>query len=1332
MKCLTKNEFIKQASDKFDLDKDEIKKAAAIYETFRVVQSRYVEGLEDDVTLGVTPKQVKKTSEIDMTAAYSEEFLDGLPIKYNGGGKTKFVGFKKVVDDGNYIKITLVNGSVYSFNKGQDRSVDTKRGTYIVVEGLGRVTNTLGSKQQQAKTKLNWNNLEEEKGYDHLSKTSMRQTLDKLLKMEKTDEADAEYYKGLLDKLDGKFTRKLKLFIKKTSSESYGEVDGKSIKLAVSNRAALAANQQTAAEVYMHELWHALISFGLRDGSAEARKLTRELEYVRAVAKKKITWKAFLPAESTDPALEEIKAKERYAYVFNSENTLDEFAAYAITNPQLRSVLSKVKLGEIKTELTLLEKIVNLLDTFVNVILGNYKFKERNQTIYDHVYNLSMQLSETHEAANKKITNTKKMFNVINEFVDNVDRKAAKHLNDLKDKYLTDNERMTDYPSTGSRTAKAAWMLKMLKKAAINEDYGKALGLIMSSYGIAPDGIVRNVLKDMSEPSDWEKAADFLLLQSDRIEGARNSRIAATKRVVADGFSRSLTSEEERALLRVVVDLDMQSLPATDMADTGQSKYSTAKLRKLLEDREALEKAIGNAKHRLAQADPKYANWHKTQAHGLGFYLATHKAGIAQNLNAVNIARGLISNHYKTPDKKVIKLVDEVATLVGLLYADPKDKLVVAKLLREERSGVFNLMAVHRGYNKEAYKTLFAENSTQMVKGYSKEVFDDTIVSEVAPISQKKEMEDMGYKYVGPLEAKYGDVNEEPMGLFVSGSYGRSDYLRATTRLTRTGLKGTTISESRFKDGGEFAKERAQRDIGKLDIERLKVVNAMMKGTYNPETADMGLTPVLDSTGAVVNYRYMMGKKQKEELLKQDTSVLEVMGRTYGSMFDRLASKQHNKKVLEFILQNMKENWGGGLLGKDGLTEYTVISSKSRDPKIKELYEILPKEFKTAANARADKSLAVPTSMMPLFFGYRHIMLADTKFAKMFPKIVREAMKVVESMWVELVKIAKTNILLKIPMVFISNMISNIAYLVNTRTPINEVANDLLESFRDVRAYVTKHRRFIALQVKATAKTATKAELEEIGTLRADLERNPVHELMEAGYSLAFQEDVENIDLRSSNKWKKIVDEKMRILPVFIRTPLQWLYLSEETKFYKVSQEMLQMSDLIARDVMNRRHKKEELAQADGKEELPRWWVQKQKDEKYPQTKVLKGEERKQFLEEARQYNLYVVGQSFILYPKPSSTLEEWLNRVGVLRFTKFVKRVQLVTARTAMDHPVRSFLTGLAQAFVYNFETIQDQTLFAKQWYTTGFGPGNIIPFYSPLDTIQQVVEPPLIAMLR
>lgn len=1310
MACLTESEFIEQATEKFELSPDEIVKARKIYRVMRDAQSRHMSSLEKEVAAGDYVDNY-------LLEQYVEQFPNGVPVKYNGSAKVVYAKLAGVVEAGEYTTLQLANGTEYTFKHGQDRSVDTKKGTHIVVPGLGKYTNTLGSK----KGTHNWDNLKEEAGYEHLSKSSMVDTLNKLVKLETLDSKEAEYYKELLGKIDGKFTRKLRLFIKRTSNESYGEVDGKSIRLAVNNKKQTAANQQTAAEVYMHEVWHSLISFGLRDGTAEARKAVRELEYIRSHAKQKITWRAFLPEASINKELEEIKAKEQYDYVFNSENSLDEFAAYAITNPQLRRVLSKVKVAEVKHTDNLLEKLMDIVDTLINVVLGNFNFKDKNSTVYDKVYNLSMDLADAKKNAQNEVSNAKKVATAINDVVDKIDYKIATKLNEWKNEYLVDGAPLEEYPSKGGKTAKAAWTLKLLKKSMVNAEYGKALGLIASSYGVKPDGVIRNVLKDFREPSDWEKAAEFLQLESDRIEAQRNSQISSAKRVVADGFTRRLTKEEERSLLRIVVDLDMQSLP--EKKNANQPAYDTATIRKLLTDKVALEKAIGNAKHRLEKLDPKYANWHKVQAHGLGYYLATGKAGIAQNFNAKNIARGLISNHYKTPEPAVVRAIDEVATLVGMLYADPRDKLTVAELLKEQRSGVFNVMAVHRGYNKESYKTLFGKNSSQMIKGYSKEVFDDSMITEVAPIADKEELEAAGFKFVGEVSGKHGDINAQPMGLYVSGSLGRNEYLRSMTRLTRTGSKGTTVSESRYADGGDFAKERAYRDIAKLDIERLKIVNEMLKGTYDVEKADMGLAPVLNETGEVVNYRYMMSKEQKEKLLKQDTRVIEVLGRTYGSMFDRLNSKEHNKKVIKFILDNMKNDWEGGLLGKDGLTEYTVISSKSKDPKIKELYSILPKAFKDAINARADKSIAVPTHMMPMFFGYRHLMLADTALAKLLPRIAREALKIAETMWVELAKIAKTNILLKMPSVLYDNIRSNIMQEIVDGGSLTEVLNDYKESFRDVRGYITKHREMSKLVIKQKAGTATKAELEQIKTLEVELKRNPVHELMELGMYQAFQEDVENIELRGSNKWKQVIDEKLEKVPSYVRTPLQWLYLSEETAYYKVSQEVLQMSDLIARDVMNRRLKRQELQQANGHRALPVWWVSKQ-EKGYKEYQTLKGNERKQFLAEAKQWRQYRILQAFINYNKPASQLESWVNRVAVMRFTSYTKRIQLVNANLATEHPLRTTIAMLVNKFVTELPTTFDQSPVERGLRT--------FPVYSMGDTVETVVNPPLISGLR
>lgn len=1278
--------------------------------------------LGDDAMKDYKPKKEETKQGTDVTEQFTNIIGNRVAVNYNGAIAVDRM-ISKIVDMGDYVTAVLEHDGkyeTYKFANGE-KTGTSEKGIKVTINDMDKFTSfVLGNKKKD--DKANWDNLKEQTDYVHGDKDSMKEMLNTLhtLGGKKATAEDMEYYETLIDSMNSEFFNKMKLYLKNTSRESAGQVKRYRLDFAVSKAPMLAGNQQTEAEIYLHEVVHTMVKFARMSNTLESRRIERELEHVIAGARTRITWKAFLPEVSINAKLEEANAKEMFEYIFNSENYVDEFIAHVLTNPQLRKVAEKIHLNTTEAK-SLLDRAVDLFKTLMDVVLGNYKFKEKNNTIYDQVKGLAIQLGEINAHANRAAESEKGMLAVGMDMLNKLDDKAAAKLNELKDKYLVDNERLEDYPKNSSKAVKAAWMLKVLKKSAINEDYGKALGLVMTSYGIKPDGIIRNVLNDFKEPSDFEKTVEWLQLASDKVEGERNSVISAGKKLVVAGFKKKLNKAEEKALLRTVLDLDMQVLL--------EQGYSIGDVRRLLEDKDLLDKEIGKAKHELELLDKKYYNWHTTQATGLGYYLATHKATPAQNFNAFNIARGLISNHYKRPEKDVVQAIDKVATLVGMYYTDPRQKEIAAGLFKEEYKGVQNLMAIHRGYNAESKRTLFSGNETQMIKGYSKEIFDDSIETQVAPLEEREELEQAGYIFKGELKGKYGDSTAVPMGLFVSSSFSRNELLRGATRLTKMGARGTTLTETKYNDGGDFAKERAARDIVRMDIERLKIVKQMLEGTFDATTAENGIAPVLDAEGNVVNYRYMMDKEMKEDVLKQDTSVSEIMGRTQGAMLDKLESKKHNVFVLKNILDNMAKNWTSGLLGNDGLTEYTLITPNSTNQEIKELYRILPKEFKAAINARPDKTLAIPTSMKALYFGYRHLSIVDVPGIKILPKVMLQIIKMMEAMWIEIVKIAKTNILLKVPNVAISNMISNIMRGINIGIDPVTLMKTYVDSFRDVRAHVKKHRELVALQLKQTSGRATRNDKDRIKALEKELKSNPVHELMVKGFYQAFQEDVENAELRSSNKVKKWIDEQVENVPGVIKTPMQWLYLSEETAFYKASQELMQMSDLVSRVVEIRHLDMLSEKQANGKRMMPQWW----RDENPTKEKTIKllGSERNKFLKRAHELNLYATLQAYINYNKPSSQVEDYLDRTGSIRFTKFVKRIQLVNAKTTIEHPIKTALLALTKAFVWNVDNTFDQSLFMKQWYTRGYGPGNIVPLYSPLDTISTAAEPGLIKLV-
>ena len=68
--------------------------------------------------------------------------------------------------------------------------------------------------------------------------------------------------------------------------------------------------------------------------------------------------------------------------------------------------------------------------------------------------------------------------------------------------------------------------------------------------------------------------------------------------------------------------------------------------------------------------------------------------------------------------------------------------------------------------------------------------------------------------------------------------------------------------------------------------------------------------------------------------------------------------------------KDMEENFNGSTFGEDGKS-FIIISEFSEDPEIRELWKILPREFKEEAYRNEGKQLAVRKELFHNYFGYR-------------------------------------------------------------------------------------------------------------------------------------------------------------------------------------------------------------------------------------------------------------------------------------------------------------------------------------------------------------------------
>ena len=1251
------------------------------------------------------------------------------PRVYRVDGKSYVIARRVIeLDDGryelHYTTPVTGNNKVVTVDK-DGTSGKSKFEIQNILDAAEMLDSSRGSKAEQ---KINWSK------YDRVEKTvhkdigAMVELLEDLHRLGGSKESSThlEYLKGLIGGLNPKFLTNMTTYINQKGKESGGIIQtvvlpgGKEegrIALSISKADRVAGNQQSEAEIYAHEVIHSYVTYAIdlaKTGHVEARKLYRELQYVMSVARNEMSWKDFMPEESIDREIEEKNAKEMYSYIFNSKHAEEEFIAHVLTNPIVMDKAKKIKLKEDKKAKSLWENIKKLFGTVLDVLSGNFEFKDSKSSIQEVTERLAFRLAEYN---NKAIRNAKANESVVDKLTNMInsgDDYLSERLEEVIDKYMPKGV-IEEKPE--GKLAKAKWLAKAVGKMVIDPVYRNQLSKIATAFGMPPEGTIQTLMRDFVEQDDLEKVVDFLALASDRIDGFKMTLIGTVKEAVENGFKDKLSKEDKKALTRVVMDTDMASI---------FKDYSNAELRLLLRDEQALETKIGRIKHKLKEKDNKRYNWHVNQANGLGYYLATGKAHIAQNMNATNIARGLLSAEYRSPDRELVKLIDEVATLVALKYTSKGDKLRVEKLLTKDWNGVKNLIGIANNLKSEAKKTLFTEGTTHIVKGYTKEVFDDRITMEVAGIDEKAAMEKRGFKLVKELSKNSEDKNPSRFGLYVSEAFATSEWYRTTARLTRLGTKGTTLESLYYAGDNQYSKLKWKTNKVELDTARTKLVTEMIKGELNLDKIEYGLTPVMNEDGSVVDYRYMMDKESKEAYLGMSTDVSEIAGRTRASIYDKGETDKHNKKLLDIIVKDAKENYRKGDNTGNNDKQYVLISPESRDEKILDLWNILPKAFKDEAMNSAYKGLPVRRDLMNNYFGYRHLSITDFPGLKQItPEFIKNMIRIAETLWIEFVKISKVDVIIKMPFVVVGNIISNATYAVMTGTHPRDVIKMYTESTRDVRAYLRKHRELVELQNAKATGNIRKLPIQNIKQLERELKDNPIHELYELGVYQSIVEDVSREEFTSNNKLKRWYNDKTSKVPKVIKDGVNWMYLTEETQYYKFMTEITQMSDLVARDIENRKLKLKMEKQVNGEENLPAWFLKDHGGEL--KKRKLTGKERAEFIRQSDEMRKSNVLNSFINYNKPSGSLEEYMNKVGLLMFTKYAKRIQRVIGQTTARYPLKSLMAIQGQQVV-DVDTIQDQSVFVRSWYNMGLSEHDWIPGKPLYGYLEEVFTPTIL----
>ena len=1076
------------------------------------------------------------------------------------------------------------------------------------------------------------------------SKEGMLSIVDELSKDNDLSTEYIDLVKGLINSIDTKYLPELKLYLDKNTGKNRGALQDNNVVVETSKADMGLQNSKSGLEVYAHEMMHAITKFAIDNGKFNPKvvHLVNQLEFLRREATKHITSEMLVPKDTNFPKEELAHAKKLLDYAFKGKNGLHEFIAHALTNPAVMEQLKKLKVQEKKVDVSLWERIKEVAMSLLSMVFGTSNMKNQGKSFDVAARQLVFELMQYNNEAQVAIDHTRTVGEKVANFLDIVGNKPLSELlTKMSDKFEeSDIERP---PKNGSKVDYAKWLTKYLPQLMFQTKMRPIREQVMFVLGADPEGVLNNIIRDFQDPDVLERVIEQLGLNSSQVDRRRMITTLSVEAVVSENFKRKLSKFEKEALTYTIVDMDLSTV---------YDDYSVESMKDMLSDTKKITAEIANLETSLAKIDSKNSDFYKAQTTGLGTYLVDGKAGIAQFLNATNIANEV----GKRSNTKIVNLIDKIATLKGLKEANKATKDTLVSMINESPEGIKHIVDLQRSIQEDSARIF--SNETNMIKGYSRETFDDTIDLKIKPIKDREKMEKEGYTLKETLKKNPYDNSAPEMGIYVSKMYITNKYNIHAVRITGENKRGTSLSDIANMSDETLSRRIAKRDIAKLRVERLKVLEAMKDGTYEQSEND-SLSPVMNESGDVVDFRYMMSKWQKKTLLNQDTSVLEVMGKTIASVQDKISTKLQNEATLEVVLGDMKTNYIPGFtVGKNG-HQYFRVEKNSDNAKVAELYKILPRNFIEAIDNTEEGYIAVRRDMFHMYFGFRDPSILDFfSLYKITPEVIQKYIRLAEKVWQEVVRISKVDIVIRTPAVFIGNFISNMMYsVINGASPFR-VLKMQLQHFRSIKRYLEIESEIERLKLD---KRLGKKVDSRISALETEKKRmGTVHTLMEAGMYQAIVEDLDKQDFKSNSKFAQAINDKMEGMPGWLKEGAQQIYVSEQTSIFKAMTQATQYSDFVARA-----------------------------------TEYDLAIERGASSEDAKKKIL----DAFVNYTKPASSLEEYMNNMGLFMFTKYAKRIQRAVKDGVKTKPLNVILAMFGQEMFWDIDDIYDQNLLTRSY---------------------------------
>lgn len=882
-------------------------------------------------------------------------------------------------------------------------------------------------------------------------------------------------------------------------------------------------------------------------------------------------------------------------------------------------------------------------------------------------------------------------------------------------------------------------MRNIVKDNSRNKAMAKRMAIttnqMLEAVNLAQDGMVRNIGRlFIDRPGMYNYLADAMLKLTRAVDHTRQSVYEGVKDEVREAFgdvkidNDRLNATHNEALTSVVLRTDMQSLG-----------LDAKGLTELLSDPNEVSKKIAEFSKGLSKE-------HITDASEMAYNMVNG----TPTGNAEQIARGF-GRASTTSGKSIVEQIDklisymaldmtsteEKASLLSFLNGDSyvdygmtmtgkfKKSIGIGKvtMTKEEyigkvEEGVNNFINLAVGLNAASIDEM-SKNPLKRIKGYIKETYSKDISVEAFPLSERVQLEKDGYTFVREVRAVDGSIT--PTGLFINNSptLGRAN-----------GALGLQDKKAR----GFSLRDLVQREAGLSDakwdkVQSTKKFNELLESTRSKYLADrksVDMQPVFDDYGTIIDFRVTMSLAEKKELLGLELRGDINIARSYSVMGLSTATAKHNDDVLRELYKDYKANYN-----EDTKIEYVTIEAKeltasdyglpikkTAQNSYDRYWARLPSSTKiAAAEIFGSEKIVIRKDLLTMAFGDDNYSITQNALLNnISPKNKAMLMKI-EAVVQDIMQIAKSNIVIKLPEVVTGNLMSNLKTLTYLGVHPVKGVKLMLTAVRELKRYEDDSRELAKLRRKELAGLdVDKGYLIE---LESRIASNTASPLIEAGLYQSVVEDVSTAD--ESNRVAQWFEDKTDkyVKNETANTAIQYMFLTKRTKPYQQLLKLTQVSDFYFRyvqyyDALDKgvtKYAKAEAKKVDGYKSL-------NKEEIAALVNKLKSEIPESVMESIKARAMRDAIDNYINYEAPLEKHIRYGDAMGAWFFVKYFIRIQKVVKKVAKENPLRMGADIALQHFVTGDTSDIQEASFLTRGIST-FNPLKIF------DRFYEAIEP-------